>query len=402
LQYPHDGAPRRSRALLLTFFGLAMLALLAPAVGAAAKQVKKKKNATVTVMSRNLYLGADLGPAITAAGLPQAFDAAGQIINELDASNFPERSKLLADEITAAEPDLVGLQEAALWRDQTPSDLGAPPQGVGIPATNVRYDFLALLLSDLKANGSPYKVAVVQDEFDSELPADTDQSDATGGLFGADIDGRLTMRDAILVRKGSKVKVSDPKMGQFVTRFEPNVGGIPIPVDRGWVSVDAKIKGKKRTRGAKFHFVNAHLEAFGDPTIREAQARELFAAGGPLVTKKQLIFVGDINSGSSKDRIGTPFPGDPGDPLAYNALVNDFGLTNLGARQTCCYSGVNSSTIGSYRFDHTVDHVFVKPRIRQLDAFVTGGDPTVTTPSGLVASDHGGLVSELKLKKKKK
>ena len=130
----------------------------------------------------------------------------------------------------------------------------------------------------------------------------------------------------------------------------------------------------------------------------------MFAAGGPLQTKQQLIFLGDINSGSAEDRIGSPFPGDPNDPLAYNALTQDFGLINLGARQTCCYPDpdLSSATIGSYRFDHTVDHVMVKPKIKQTDAYVTGDDPTVTTPGGLVSSDHGGVVSTLKLKKKKK
>ena len=85
-------------------------------------------------------------------------------------------------------------------------------------------------------------------------------------------------------------------------------GAIPIDVERGWVSVDATVKK------SSFHFVNTHLEAFGDPAIREAQARELFAPGGPLVTDQQLIFVGDINSGGPADRVGTGFttPGDEG------------------------------------------------------------------------------------------
>lgn len=394
VMHPHGGSPRRSRTLLLAFFGLALMALLAPAVGTAAKKAKKK-SPEVTVMTRNLYLGADLGPAIDATDTCGAIDAGGEILNQVDRTNFPERSKLLAAEINKAKPDLVGLQEVALWRFQEVSDF------TGTPATTVRYDFLQLLLDQLKGK---YTVAVTQDEFDQELPADRDGSDATNEFFcGADEDGRLTMRDVILVRKSKKVTVKNPQMGQFTNTYNVVLGGvIPISVDRGWVSVDAKVKGSKKTKSGKFHFVNTHLEAFGDPTIREAQARELFATGGPLQTKKQLIFLGDINSGSAEDRIGSPFT-NPNDPLAYNALTQDFGLINLGARQTCCYPDPNlsSATIGSYRFDHTVDHVMVKPKIKQVDAYVTGDDPTVTTPDGLVASDHGGVVSTLKLKKKK-
>ena len=400
----------RPGAMLLVFLGVALLALLAPAVGDAAKKKHRKKDAKVTVMTRNLYLGADLGPALRATTICDAVDAGGTILNDVDISDFPERAKQLAAEIASAKPDLVGLQEAALWREQTPSDFTATP------ATQVSYDFLALLQSELRARGAKYEVAVSQDEFDQELPANVDHDLNTGtgpfggssGPFGcgADKDGRLTMRDAILVRKqgGKKaLKVKHPQMGQFDTLFQVNLGGaLPISVKRGWVSVDAKVKGDKRHRGARFHFVDTHLEAFGDPTIREAQARELFAKGGPLRTKKQLVFVGDINSGSRKDHIGAPYPGDPKDPLAYNALTDDFGLTNLGTRQTCCYPDVFQSAIGGYRFDHTVDHVFVKPSIRQVKSYVTGSDPTVSGPGGIVASDHGGLVSELKLKKKKK
>jgi len=377
---------------------LLLLALAAPAVSTAAKS-KKKKDPEVTVMSRNVYLGADLGPAIDAADTCGAIDAGGEILNQVDRTNFPARAKLLAQEIVDANPDLVGLQEVALWRFDEVSDFTATQ------AETVRYDFLALLMAELKAAGGKYSVAVTQDEFDQELPADRDGSDATNEFAcGADEDGRLTMRDVILVDKRSEVKVSNPEMGQFTNTYNVVLGGVvPVTVDRGWVSVDAKVKGDKKTKGGKFHFVNTHLEAFGDPKIREAQARELFADGGPLQTKQQLIFLGDINSGGPKDKIGSPFT-NAEDPLAYNALVGDFGLFNLGARQTCCYPdpNISSATIGGYRFDHTVDHIMVKPKIKQTDAYVTGDDPTVTTPDGLVSSDHGGVVSTLKLAKAKK
>jgi endonuclease/exonuclease/phosphatase family metal-dependent hydrolase len=196
-------------------------------------------------------------------------------------------------------------------------------------------------------------------------------------------------------------------MGHFTNRYSVELGGIiPVNVDRGWVSVDAKIKAKKnkkgqtKKRGAKFHFVNAHLEAFGDPAIRTAQAQEMVADGGPLDTNKQLIFLGDINSGSAEDKIGPPFT-TPGDEGAYNVYTGA-GLKNLGARHTCCYPGTDASTFGDYRLDHTVDHIMVKPKIKQIKARVTGDDPSVVTPSGQVSSDHGGLWAKLKLKKAKK
>lgn len=359
--------------------------LLLPAAGADARK-RRHKAPTVTVMSRNLFLGADLGPAVDATSVCGAIDAGGQILNDVDATNFNDRALLLAKEIRTAQPDLVGLQEAALWRFQADADFS------GTLSTQVRYDFLAQLL---KALGGRYRLVAAQNEFDQELPADRDGSDATQDasfpLCGADEDGRLTMRDAILLRKGSGVKVSGARAGQFTTRFAVKLAGaVDINVARGWVSVEGR-KG-----GRRFRFVDTHLESFGDPAIREAQAKELFAPGGPYRTPKQLIAVGDFNSGSAKDHVGTGIT-KPGDEKAYNALVG-FGLTNLGTRQTCCYSSVFADMIGTYRFDHTVDHVFAKPALKQTRAFVTGGNPAVKSASGLLASDHGGLVSTLKLK----
>lgn len=401
---------KTTRFPLLLGIAIALLGMIAPTVAQA--KPKKPKKPTVTVMTRNLYLGSSLSAALNADNLADAIDGAGTVLNEVDASDFRERAVLLAKEIAANKPDLVGLQEAALWRQQIPSDYGwSETGGLGQPATEVRYDFLQLLLDQLEQQGVKYEVAVVQNEFDAELPADTDHSNATGEpIYGADLDGRLTMRDAILRRADSKVKVSGPQMGHFQTKYQPLVGGVPLTVDRGWVSVEGKVPGvkakkkkgevvRKGTKASKFHFVNAHLEAFGDRAIKTAQARELFADGGPLHTDKQLIFLGDINSGDAADNVGNPGgDGVPADQDAYLALTNDFGLTNLGARQTCCYPSVTGSEIGSYRLDHTVDHVFVKPKIKQLSATVTGTDPSVLTPSGLISSDHGGLVSKLQLK----
>jgi Endonuclease/Exonuclease/phosphatase family len=365
---------------------LAAAALALPAVASAKPDTEKQGGPKVTVMTRNLFLGADLGPVIGAGSIPEAIDGAGEIWNEFQSTNFPERAVPLAREIERAKPDLVGLQEAALWRQQIPSDGGAPPLSPlpgAMPATAVVQDFLAILLSHLKH----YKVVISQDEFEGELPADVDGSDATGtgplAAFGADFDARLTMRDVILVRKGSKVKLGAISQGQYVRRFEPNVGGIVIPVDRGWVSVEARV-------GAfAFRFVNTHLEAFGDPTIREAQAKELIA--GPLNTAKQVILVGDLNSGVERHNE----PEQPGDDLAFKAL-EAFGMTDNGAVQSCCYSDLFDPT---QVFDHTVDHVLTKPGLRTKEAFITGDDPSERTPSGLWPSDHGGVVSRLELRK---
>ncbi|KJY36300.1 endonuclease, partial [Streptomyces sp. NRRL S-444] len=118
------------------------------------------------VMTRNLYLGADLAPVL-AATTPQGLVAAVTAVwANVQATNFPERAEALADEIAASDPHLVGLQEAVLWRSQTPAGPGS--------ATHVEYDFLQILLDELSARGKHYKaVASVTVGSDFEAPRST-------------------------------------------------------------------------------------------------------------------------------------------------------------------------------------------------------------------------------------
>jgi endonuclease/exonuclease/phosphatase family metal-dependent hydrolase len=179
------------------------------------------------------------------------------------------------------------------------------------------------------------------------------------------------------------VRLGKKRTGRYHTRFEPDVGGVKIPVDRGWASVDAR-RGKHR-----FRFVDTHLEAFGDPRIRAAQAKEL--TRGPLKTRKQVILVGDLNSGVARHNE----PEQPGDDLAFKAFQR-FGMKDDGARQSCCYDDLFDPDA---RFDHTVDHVLTRPGLKKVRARVTGDDRSERTPSGLWPSDHGGVVSRLRLRK---
>src|SRR5262245_46039679 len=111
----------------------------------------------VTAMTRNLYLGADINrPVLAALAAQAAGGTPEQILVALanathvtraivDQTDFPVRARLLAGEVDRTEPDLIGLQEVALWRSG-PLQLDQ----VGVPnATTVDYDFLQILLDDL-------------------------------------------------------------------------------------------------------------------------------------------------------------------------------------------------------------------------------------------------------------
>ena len=278
-------------------------------------------------MTRNVFLGADLSPAINATSL-DASDRRrrGDLPRGRGRRTSPSGPFRSRRRSRRRSPTSSASRRSRTVREQIPGDGGwTGSGGIGTAAETVKYDFLELLTDEL---GSEVRVVDVHEEFDAELPVDLDGNNNTGTL-GGEIDARLTMRDVILARKG--VKTSNNEQGHFVTRYEPLIGGsIPLPVDRGWLSAEANVDG------AKFKFVNSHLEAFGDPTIREAQAKELVK--GPLKSKKQVVLVGDLNSGTTKrHNIGLASLGhDPNDPLAFKVFQKAEFKDN-GAVQSCCY-----------------------------------------------------------------
>jgi hypothetical protein len=343
----------------------------------------------VNVMTRNLYLGADLAPAIGAPSLESFVAATGQILREVTANDFPTRAKGLAQEILAEKPDLVGLQEVALWRTGPPS---LAPLQTGPSATTVRYDYLQLLLDQLNKGKTQYEVVVTQNEFDLEAPGDENgvagDGPAAQGIPNAEINGRLTMRDVILARRDSGVQTSNPQSGNFKTLLAVPILGQPLTIKRGWTATDAKVRGSD-----PFRFVNTHLEAFDPaalvPSIRSLQAGELVTPGGPATGSLPVVLVGDLNS--DDDTV------EPGDQQAYATLVKA-GLVERSTNVPlgCCLKSslLAEGAGGSVAdFDHQVDHVMTNdPQDITLErSEVTGLLPV----NGFWDSDHAGLFSEL-------
>jgi endonuclease/exonuclease/phosphatase family metal-dependent hydrolase len=386
-------APTRRIALPLL---LAALACMALAAAAQAKPARHRPRGTpVTVMTRNLYLGADLSPAIQSTSQSAFFEANGGIIRQVEATNFPVRAKGLAKEILGKEPDLVGMQEVALWRTAPPS-LG--PIFSGKPeATTVKYDFLALLLAQLNKGKTRYRAAVVQPEFDFEAPANANgiAGDGPGGgtglLGNTETNERLTMRDVILARVGGGVETSKPEGDVYSHLLTVKVaGGTEVTINRGWTSVVARVRGSR-----PFRFVDTHLESFDSretvPSIRAQQAGELVAPGGPVSGRLPAILVGDLNSDVKTETA-------PGDGQAYRVLL----AAGLKERSTykplnCCidegHYDLKSGTPSE--FDHKVDHIMTDApkQVRLLASGVTGRSMT----NGYWDSDHAGLYSTLNI-----
>jgi endonuclease/exonuclease/phosphatase family metal-dependent hydrolase len=388
----HRTASTSRVVLSILAAALACLACTGLAQAKPAKQ-HKPKGTTVKVMTRNLYLGADLTPAITSTSTPDFIEANGGIVRQVEATNFPVRAKGLAKEILGKAPDLVGLQEVALWREAPPS-LG-PVLSNTPSATKVKYDFLKLLLAQLNRKQTTYKVVVAQNEFDFEAPADAngtpgDGPPGGGVLANADVNGRLTMRDVILARVGAGVTTSNPKSANFSHLLVVKVAGAKeIAVTRGWTSVDAKVRGSK-----KFHFVNTHLEAFDDetqvPSVRAQQAGELVAPGGPAVSKLPVVLVGDLNS-DVKTEV------KPGDGQAYKVITGAGFRERATSKPTgCCIdSSFDLKTGSNAEMNHKVDHILTNApkKIRLLSSAVTGRSKA----NGYWDSDHAGLFSALNI-----
>jgi endonuclease/exonuclease/phosphatase family metal-dependent hydrolase len=385
----------RLAVVLVSALAGAVLALPAGAQASSPSDVQLK------VMTRNLYLGADLTPAIQATTSNGFIDANGQIVRDVDTNDFPTRAKGLAQEILRKYPDLVGLQEVSLWR-YGPLNDGAPftcnggpddhpPFGCNFTASTVRYDYLKDLLQQLNKRKTNYRVLVSQKEFDFEAPTDYNGIPGDGDAPGANDDGeendRLTMRDVILVRVHAGLKINHVDRGHFETLYEPRIAGlVTVHVLRGWTSTNVNLYGHH------FRLVNTHLEAFGDPTIRRDQARELVKPGGPATGKVPVILIGDLNS--DDDTV------QGGDRLAYQVLTNHgFHERSTDDPLGCC---LNSDIItrgggGSVSdFDHQVDHVLTNDpaKVSLVNSSVTGRYPV----NGFWDSDHAGLFSRLLLR----
>jgi endonuclease/exonuclease/phosphatase family metal-dependent hydrolase len=355
-------ARRRALAFCLIVASLAASAL---ATGAQAEEQRPAK-----VMTRNIYLGADLTRSITAASVSQLLAANAQIFANVQQTNFPERAKALAREIKNADPTLIGLQEVALWRSGAFNNPA--------PATTVEYDFLASLQSELAAVAAPYNVVRVQQEADLESPA--------GSPYFKDF--RLTMHDAILVKSGlgSEVKLSNAQSANFNNNLTLTTGtGQTITVKRGWVSVDATVNKRP------FRFVNTHLEAF-HPGVRAQQAQELVAGSGPVGSAPgKAVLVGDINS--------DPAQSSP-DNIAYNVLigsgmVDTWPVANPGnPGLTCCFSELLDDPSASV-FSSRIDHVLAKGAVEVVSARVYGTDAKNRAAGGLWPSDHAGVAAGL-------
>jgi endonuclease/exonuclease/phosphatase family metal-dependent hydrolase len=341
----------------------------------------------ITVMTRNLYVGANVDLVIQAANtdpnsVPQVVAA---VFQQLQHTDFHVRAEGIADEIARNRPHVVGLQELSLIRIQTPGDFQP------FNAADTVIDFLGVLQAALVARGLQY-IAYTVPETDVEVPMLTGFDPATGPTFS---DVRLSDYDALLIR--ADLPVANVTSANFVN-LAPLFG--PLPLLRGWIAADMTVD---RTT---FRVLSTHLEA-SNPTFSGPQAGELVTLLAGV--RSPVVLLGDFNSG----------PGD--DETAYRTLTRA-GYADVwaagrsrGPGLTCCSNPDldNPTTRGVY--DKRIDLVLVRDRMRRRhfdrddrDEFlddariaVVGEEPweRLLAPGGyrLWPSDHAGVVATLHL-----
>jgi endonuclease/exonuclease/phosphatase family metal-dependent hydrolase len=362
----------KKRMLRQSIYSILIFCVLMLSVGVgevSAKFNANNRDRELSVMTRNMYLGTDFNDIFTATDQISLFIAVGAAYSNVQAGNPQERITGIADEIEAASPTLVGLQEVALW------ETGA--FGNPAPADTVAFDFLAMLHTELAARGLRYATVAEQRNFYPELPAFIN--------FAPAFDVRFTDRTVILARtdlKTSQFKLENTRSQQFTATFSVATILGEVPIARGWNSADVKLRGKN------YRFVNTHLESF-DSTINFMQATELLQTAGN--TNLPLIFAGDFNSDAESN------------DATYQLLINA-GFADVWEQTNPNDSGFTWALFLTDPSAYTnptqrLDLILKRGNIDALDADIVGENPaTDRTPSGLMRSDHAGVTATLNLK----
>ena len=381
----------------------AVSALFALALFASDAAIAGSK-ADIHVMTQNQYLGADLGPIITAE-TPEAANAATiQALIDLSNNNFPERVQALADSILEKQPHLVALQEVFAFDCVDPYGTGY----CGLFA-NAFNDHLALTMAAL---GDRYEIAAVVQNLTLAPPA------LPGIPVFLDTTGfpillQVIDRDVILARSDIETMpvefncLRTSEDGCNYNAVAPvSLGPLEFNVERGFVGVDATVGD------VDYRFINTHLEVKllgGDmaaAVLQPAQATELWLAildGSVFDPTRRLLVAGDFNS--------SPVDVSPiGVPTAYQQLVGGvlingqplpFGLKDAWtlrpgnpAGLTCCELG-DLSNAPSMHYER-VDLIFAYPApLGKTKANVLNADVEDKTLSGLWPSDHASVSARL-------
>jgi endonuclease/exonuclease/phosphatase family metal-dependent hydrolase len=312
----------------------------------------------LSVMTRNLDLGSDLGPVMAATSQADFLHAVTFCYDEIAASNIPERADGVAAEIGLTMPLVVSLQEVSLIQRLVPTASGL--------SVDSQIDQLGELRAALARRGLNYALAVDASEFDVTVPSD-------GGFYVRLLDQNVILTRADLPAK--QFSAANAQSGHFSDQLMLPTAVGAVESTRGWASTDVTY------HGTTVRVIDTHLEQQPFPD-GAAQAGELLA--GPGDTSLPVVIAADLNSGPGT---GT---------AAYDVIASAMTDTWLAAKphqpgMTWALFGEDGlpwQTTPSQR----IDLVFARGLLPVTDVLVGTDD---RTPSGLYPSDHAGVVARL-------
>jgi endonuclease/exonuclease/phosphatase family metal-dependent hydrolase len=340
-----------------------LVPLLAAAVGGATLAVVRAGTASadadssaapLSVMTRNVDLGSDLGPVLAATDGASFVHGVSVVWNEIAASGIPERADGIAAEIGQTMPMVVSLQEVSLIQRLDGSTVVD------------ELDQLADIRAALAARGLHYDLAVDAHEFDVTVPSDT------GKLV------RLLDQNVILTRAdlpARQFSVTNAQHGDYATVLMLPTPIGAVPGSRGWASVDVTRMGRT------VRVIDTHLEDLS-AAIGGAQAAELLA--GPASTNLPVVVAADINSGPG-------YTTDAYDTLTA-ALTDTWTVTKpRDPGMTWALHGEDGLPLRTTP-SRRIDVVLTRGLVPVTDVLIGADDRTL---SGFYPSDHAGVVARL-------
>ena len=275
------------RGVISALIGSLSLALFTPASAQGAEP-------TFTVMSRNIYLGADVGVALEL--IPDMPAAAQFMWDQVNKNDFSKRSVALAAEIQAYKPDVIGLQEATIWYCKKNA------WSKKVEVFNFTDQILEALGGDYVLASKDGKTAYNPGYSINPIPFLTMVKDPTRfqKIFGQDKAAcGFQIGDALAIKKS----LADQVIRVGNTEYEDSYSIVPtlMTIYRGYTWADIYI-GDSAVR-----FVSTHLESIWDENKVPNAAKQATQLISDLKdTNMPLVIIGDFNA-------------DPRDPRPANA-----------------------------------------------------------------------------------
>jgi endonuclease/exonuclease/phosphatase family metal-dependent hydrolase len=336
-------------------FVLLILGFLAGTIPATAQLFG---STNVKVMTYNVDEGTDFDAIIGVLTNPNAtssnFETAVEDTIAEVQSSLPElRAQLIANQIAGAQPDLVGLQEAALWT-----------------FNGQQLDLLQMIVHNLDLLGQHYAAVVTVPEFQINV--------AALGVGFMD-------RDVILARTDeAALTITATGQGHYsalvpLPAFPPYLPASTLT--RGWGFVNA------RRNGIPFRFITTHLEDGTNPISIFALVQalqEIQLVYSPALTLLPTIIGGDFNTVAN----------DPSSPtfatykfMLGNGFIDAWSTTNPflpGA--TCCQQDL---LLATSELNQRIDLVFMRNHVRAVSTQLAGDH----IDGASWPSDHAAVVA---------